>query len=250
MLRFRLALWLQGAVVLSQQATGPAPIGRVLVARFGLYQRSRGCARLAHDAFLVEPLRRLGYRVDVWDSLMVASHNATIDGVRYVHNSSGTVTNMSCPFDRCFYEPQKAVDDRVEALCARTKCIMTGSEYADPERVKNVCRQFYTEYSLAQHVLASDVKYDLVVAVSEDIAPLYAITASDVANALQPDVVVASNSYDYWGFTNGLYAATPAALFKMMATFANLSTMLPTPHNYEGLLKLHAPAPLGKARRA
>jgi hypothetical protein len=241
----------QAAVVRSQQAANPAPRGHALVARFGLYQRSRGCAWLAQELFLVKPLRRLGYRVDVWDSVMVASQNTMIDGVRYVHNSSGTDTNMSCPFDRCFYEPQVAVDNRVEALCARTKCTITSSGYADnPAKVKNVCRQFDSENSLAQRVLASDVKYDLVVAVSEDIAPLLAITASDVANALQPDVVVASNSYDYQGFTNGLYAATPAALFKMMSTFANLSTLLPTSTNYEGLLKKHAPAPLGKARWA
>ncbi|KAJ1454536.1 hypothetical protein M885DRAFT_566291 [Pelagophyceae sp. CCMP2097] len=113
---------------------------------------------------------------------------------------------LRCPFDRCFYEQQHAVDDRIDAFCAWANCNFGHQDS------RNMLRQFDTEYSLAQHLLESGFKYDLVVAISEDIAPLLSIPAADVANALQPNVFVGSNSYDYAGFTNGLYVATPKAM--------------------------------------
>ena len=149
---------------------------RPLQNRYGLKNRSAGCARPAQHQNVVRPLEALGYAVDVWDVTIEPPEGAVVDKTPYAAGKT------PCAVDACVHESQRAGDDAIDALCARADCRVDAVGYrANPRLVRNLIRQFYAEHALAR-ALGQAQTYDVAAAVSEDVAVLRPLARRRVGN--------------------------------------------------------------------
>ena len=211
---------------------------RALFVRFGLRDRSRGCAWPTQFARVVAPLRAAGCAVDTFELVFAPAPGTTVDGIAYspprgtahdddprgANNATTTfVAGGPCACcDACTVVSQAAVDADIATLCNRKVPKHTdGCAIARYKRDKTrqfALRQFWLERAVARLVREKDDAlrrrstsggsgggYDVAFAIGEDVALALPVTPGDVRALLASRDGGASSSTPQTVFVSNNY---------------------------------------------
>mmetsp|Transcript_86670 Transcript_86670/g.245311 ORF Transcript_86670/g.245311 Transcript_86670/m.245311 type:complete len:255 (-) Transcript_86670:485-1249(-) len=181
---------------------------------------------------LLEPLRGTGTPVDIF-AFHVVPDPAIVDGVKIDLNVSRLIPAQ-------YYEEmnQSAVDQLIADLPLDAVAIWTGKR--SPLHNLNNMRQLFAERMVGKMIRDSGVKYDTVVISGPDYYYPIDLDAKKSIEFLSthPKNVLAVNTNDAMGYTNGFYMGRPDDLLPILTDrwdrFVRLSLAPPAlspPHN-------------------
>lgn len=198
---------------------------QALIVRYGLHDRSRGCAWQTQERHFLRELERMGLKVRVAELTFEPLHSARVDNATYKPDIS------TCRFDYCERIAEHSIDMHVQELCGRFNCRTLFDNY-DAMATSFALRQLYSEYRVAKYLSFHAHDVDFAIAVTEDLALLAPVTQADLDTVMTRKLILlTSEAFDWGGVTDGLYVGRPATLACAMGTFGALGRQA----NYSGL---------------
>lgn len=203
---------------------------KVVVCLFGVIPRSIKYTWDSINKNIVEPLKK-NYDVDIYVFNMNIE-DTKVDGVKLNQKDIEII-----PYDYKEEEIQSSYDKNIITICNKIDCKI--HKYT-PNTVKNSIRQMYSEYRVGKFLDKNKNKFEGAVICGPDYYILNKININDFKESIAAkDTIFLTqvNNGGYNGYTNGLYFGKIDNLNKMLFRYENLSQYIPTPQDYEHILK-------------
>lgn len=203
---------------------------KVVVCLFGVIPRSIKYTWKSISKNIVEPLKTK-FDVDIY-IFNLNVEDTKVDGVKLNQNDIDII-----PYVYKEEELQSSYETNITEICNKINCKI--HKYTN-NTVKNSIRQMYSEYRVGQFLEKNKSKYEGAVVCGPDYYILNKINLNDFREsiaAIDTIFLTQVNNGGYDGYTNGLYFGNINNLNKMLFRYKELSKYIPTPQDYEYILK-------------
>ena len=203
---------------------------KVVVCLFGVIPRSIKYTWKSINENIVEPLKTK-FDVDIY-IFNLNVEDTKVDGVKLNQNDIYII-----PYDYKEEELQSSYNTNITQICNKINCKI--HKYTQ-NTVKNSIRQMYSEYRVGKFLEKNKNKYEGAVICGPDYYILNNINLNNFEESIAAkDTIFLTqvNNGGYNGYTNGLYFGKIDNLNKMLFRYEELSKYIPTPQDYEYILK-------------